>query len=94
MHRAGGKEALARDTPRATSRGPGPGHPNALTAPPAATTVRAPSARLMVSMVTSQRAMDSYPSRCADVHEPWRTLALHNPMNACDRLRSARAFLD
>lgn len=41
-----------------------------------------------------QREMDSIPSRCAGDRKPLRVPALHNPMNACDRLRSARAFLD
>jgi len=38
--------------------------------------------------------MDSIPSRCVGDRKPLRMPALHNPMNACDRLRSARAFLD
>jgi len=41
-----------------------------------------------------QREMDSIPSRCVGDRKPLRMPALHNPMNACDRLRSARAFLD
>ncbi|MEW9570763.1 hypothetical protein ABQJ54_03300 [Rhodanobacter sp. Si-c] len=41
-----------------------------------------------------QREMDSIPSRCAGDRKPLRMPALHNPMNACDRLRSALAFLD
>lgn len=42
----------------------------------------------------SQREMDSYPSSCASDRNVLRMSASINPMNACDRLRSARAFLD
>jgi hypothetical protein len=38
--------------------------------------------------------MDSIPSRCVGDRKPLRMPTLYNPMNACDRLRSARAFLD
>jgi len=38
--------------------------------------------------------MDSITSRCVGDRKPLRMPTSHNPMNACDRLRSARAFLD
>jgi len=38
--------------------------------------------------------MDSYPGSRAGNRKLLRMPASHNPTNACDRLRSARAFLD
>jgi hypothetical protein len=42
----------------------------------------------------TQREMDSYPSRRASDRKHLRMRALHNPMSARDRLRSAFVLFD